>query len=81
MECKCDDNGYLAAHTLNAAGQQAESSMMPSTFARYIPYTLLERFAGWCKGAKVGPRSARVWDIHRAPQARDWPLTPIRKPL
>jgi len=45
------------------------------------PYPLLERFAGLCKGAKVGPRSARVREVRRAPQARDWPLTLIRKPL
>jgi len=41
----------------------------------------LERFAGLCKGAKVGPRSGRVHGVHRAPQARDWPLTLICKPL
>ncbi len=47
-----------------------------------LAYALsLERFAGLCKGAEVGPRSARVRDVHRAPQARDWPLTLIRKPL
>lgn len=56
------------------------SQLAPTQFRVAIDWIRLARFDGQCKGAKVGPRSARVREVRRAPQARDWPLTLVSKP-